>query len=120
MKVIVNPNNYTNFKYEGYYDGGSPENNPYVIGQVVVIPDESHEDEKNNFVLAVVLGVMTKDEVRTDEHGMVAIENIRPANITDFDKPNITYRDELYKECCGFKVTRNWKTWDFKIEEPNF
>lgn len=121
MKIIVNPKNYTNYEYEEYFDGGSPQNNPYVVGQVVVIPNESHNDPKNNFVLAVVLGVITKDEVRTDMHGMVAVENIRPAVVTDFGKSNITYLDPLYKECQGYKVSRSFdasNNYAWTIEEP--
>ena len=119
MKIIVNPKNYTNFEYDTYCYGGTPENNPYVVGQVVVIPNENCTDP-NKFVLAVVLGVMTKDEVRTDMHGMVAIDNIRPATIDDFGKSNITYLDPLCKECRGFKVSRNHDTFEWTIEEPNF
>lgn len=120
MKIIVDPKNYTSYKYDAYYDDGTPENNPYVVGQVVVIPDESHDDPKNNFVLAVVLGILTKDELRTDVHGMVALENVRPAVVTDFGKSNITFIDALYKECQGYKVTRNHKEFKWIIEEPNF
>jgi hypothetical protein len=120
MKIIVNPKNYTNFEYDEYFDDGTPENNPYVVGQVVVIPNENHKNKKENFVLAVVLGVITKDEVRTDMHGMVAIDNIRPATVDDFGKSNITYLDPLYKECRGYKVTRNFETFDWIIEEPKF
>ena len=120
MKIIVDIKNYTPYKYEEYFDGGTPENNSYVVGQVVVIPNESHDDPKNNFVLAVVLGVITKDEVRTDMHGMVALENVRPAVVTDFGKSNITFIDALYKECQGYKVTRNHKEFKWIIEEPNF
>jgi hypothetical protein len=119
MKIIVDAKNYTNYKYDEYYDDGTPENNPYVVGQVVVIPNESHDDPKNNFVLAVVLGIITKDEVRTDVHGMVAIEDIRPANVTDFGKSNITFIDALYKECQGYKVSRDFDNFKWIIEKPN-
>lgn len=120
MKIIVNSKNYTSYDYDAYYDGGTPENNPYVVGQVVVIPDESHDDPKNNFVLAVVLGILTKDELRTDMHGMVALENVRPAVVTDFGKSNITYIDALYKECQGYKVSRDFDKFEWIIEEPNY
>ncbi len=120
MKIIVNPKNYTNYEYDEYFDGGTPENNPYVVGQVVVIPNERHRDPKNNFVLAVVLGVLTKDELRTDVHGMVALDNIRPAVVTDFGKSNIIKFDPLYKECQGYNVSRNHESGEWTIEEPNF
>jgi hypothetical protein len=120
MKIIVDIKNYTNFEYDEYFDGGTPENNPYVVGQVVVIPNENHKDPENNFVLAVVLGVITQHEVRTDMHGMVSIDKIRPAVVTDFGKSNIIYLDPLYKECQGYKVTRNWETLEHTIEEPKF
>ena len=121
MKIIVNPKNYTNYEYDEYLDGGTPQNNPYVVGQVVVIPNENHHaGSKNNFVLAVVLGCMTDCEVRTDVHGMVALENVRPAVVTDFGKSNIIYHDPLYKECQGYNVSRNHDTFEWTIEEPNF
>ena len=36
MKIIVDIRNYAHFEYEEYLDGGSPETNPYVLGQVTV------------------------------------------------------------------------------------
>lgn len=120
MKIIVNTKNYANYEYEEYLDGGTPENNPYVVGQVVVIPNENHEDPKKNFVLAVVLGCITPHEVRTDMHGMVSIDTIRPAFVTDFGKSNITFLDPIYKECQGYKVSRNFDNFEWTIEEPNF
>lgn len=115
MKIIVNPKNYTNFEYEEYFDGGSPQNNPYVVGQVVAVKQENGKEE-----LAVVLGVITKDEVRLDLCGMTATEDIRPANVTDFGKSNVSYPDKLYKECQGYKVSYNWETYELTVEEPNF
>lgn len=94
-----------------------------MVGQVVVIPNECHDDPENNFVLAVVLGCIDEEfdgELRTDMHGMVCMDKIRPANVDDFGKSNITYRDALHKECRGFKVSRNFDTMEYTIEEPNF
>jgi len=67
--------------------------------------------------LAVVLGVISKYEVRLDLCGMTSIEDIRPANVTDFGKSNVQYSDKLHKECQGYKVTYNWETYKLTIEE---
>lgn len=124
MKIIVNPKNYTNYEYSPYLKRGNPveapENPQYVVGQVVVIPDENSND-KNKFVLAVVLGCIDSEfdgELRTDMHGMVCMNKIRPANIDDFGKSNISYREPLHQECRGFKVTRDWDSMQYRIEEP--
>jgi hypothetical protein len=124
MKLIVDINNYTNFEYSPFLKRGNPveapENPTYVVGQVVVIPDEN-TDEKDKLVLAVVLGCIDEEfdgEVRTDMHGMVCMNKIRPANIDDFGKSNIAFRDALGKECRGFKVSRDWETYEYTIEEP--
>lgn len=114
MKIIVNPNNYTRFEYTEYFEGGTPENNPYVVGQVVVVKNDNRLD------LAVVLGVMTDCEVRLDLCGMTPLENVRPANISDFNNPEIGCPEKLLKECQGYKVTFDWKTYELTIEEPNF
>lgn len=114
MKIIVNPKNYTRFEYDEYFDGGTPENNPYVVGQVVVVKNDNRQD------LAVVLGVITPHEVRLDLCGMTPVEDIRPANVTDFGKSNIGYPDKLYKECQGYSVSYNWETYELTVEEPNF
>jgi len=121
MKIIVNPKNYTNYEYDEYFDGGTPENNPYVVGQVVAVrmrdtllPNKVREE------LAVVLGVMTPDEVRLDLCGMTALEDIRPANIDDFGKSWVSCPEKLRKECRGFKVTYDWNTYELTVEEPNF
>jgi len=126
MKIIVNPKNYTNYEYSQYLNRGkvveAPENPTYVVGQVVVIPDES-SDDKNKFVLAVVLGCIDEEfdgELRTDMHGMVCMDKMRPAVVTDFGKSNISYRDDLYKECQGWEVTRNWETMEYTAIDPNF
>jgi len=121
MKIIVDTKNYTNFEYDEYFDGGTAENNPYVVGQVVAVKqfDENNKPTGKE-ELAVVLGVITKDEVRLDLCGMTAIEDIRPAVVTDFGKSNVSYPDKLYKECQGYKVSYNWETYELTIEEPNF
>ena len=111
MKIIVNPKNYTNYEYSPYLKRGNPVEAPanpnYVVGQVVVIPNENHKDPSKNFVLAVVLGCIDEEfdgELRTDVHGMVCIDKIRPAVVTDFGKSNVTYIPRLYKECQGEAV----------------
>ena len=121
MKIIVDTKNYTPFKYDEYFDGGTPENNPYVLGQVVAVKlrDENYEFTGKE-ELAVVLGVITPDEVRLDLCGMTSLEDIRPANVTDFGKSNVKYEDKLYKECQGYKVDYNWETYELTVEEPNF
>ena len=126
MKIIVDIRNYTNFEYSPFLKRGqqveAPENPTYVVGQVVVIPDES-SDDKDKFVLAVVLGCIDEEfdgELRTDMHGMVCMDKMRPAVVTDFGKSNISYRKPLYEECKGFKVSRNWDTMEYTIEEPKF
>ncbi len=106
MKIIVDIRNYTNSEYDEYFDGGSPENNPYVVGQVVAIKEDDRSGEKGCFTLGVVLGVITQHEVRTDAHGMVSIEDIRPATINDFGKSNISYITRLKKECQGEAVVQ--------------
>lgn len=110
MKIIVNIKNYTNFEYSPYLERGkeveAPENPKYVVGQVVVIPDEN-SDDKNKFVIAVVLGCIDEEfsgELRTDMHGMVCIDGIRPANVTDFGKSNVSYRNDIYKDCQGIDI----------------
>jgi hypothetical protein len=121
MKIIVDTANYTPFKYYEYFGGGTPENNPYVLGQVVAV---KRRDENNKLTdkeeLAVVLGVITPDEVRLDLCGMTPIEDIRPANIDDFGKSWVSYCDKLKKECRGFKVSYDWNTHELTVEEPNF
>lgn len=121
MKIIVDTANYTPFKYDEYFGGGTPENNPYVLGQVVVV---KRRDENNKITdkeeLAVVLGVITPDEVRLDLCGMTPIEDIRPANIDDFGKSWVSCVEKLRMECRGFKVTYNWNTYELKVEEPSF
>jgi hypothetical protein len=106
MKIIVDIRNYTNHTYDAYYDGGTPENNPYVVGQVVAISEDTRSGEKGKETLGVVLGVITQHEVRTDAHGMVPIEDIRPATVTDFGKSNVNCYTQLYKECQGLAVVK--------------
>ena len=121
MKIIVNPKNYTAYEYDEYFGGGTPQNNPYVLGQVVAV---KQRDENYKLTgkeeLAVVLGVITPDEVRLDLCGMTPVEDIRPANIDDFGKSWVSCCDKLKKECRGFKVTYNWETHELTVEEPNF
>jgi len=126
MKIIVNDKNYTNYEYSPFLKRGEPVEAPinpkYVVGQVVVIPDEN-SDEKDDFVLAVVLGCIDDEfdgELRTDMHGMVCMDNIRPAVVTDFGRSNISFREELYKECQGYNVSRDWETMEYIISEPKF
>lgn len=106
MKIIVDHRNYAHFDYDEYYDGGSPENNPYVRGQVVAIKEDNRSGEKGKWTLGVVLGVITRHEVRTDAHGMVPLEDIRPAVVTDFGKSNVKYHADLYAECQGLPHVR--------------
>jgi hypothetical protein len=118
MKIIVDTANYTPFKYDEYFDGGSPENNPYSVGQVVVITqfDENCEPTGRK-TLGVVLGVLTPNELRTDSDGMVAIEDIRPANIEDFNDYSVDCCDKLRMECSGLKVKFDWETFEVLVEE---
>lgn len=104
MKIIVDIRNYTNSTYDEYFGGGTPENNPYIVGQVVAIKEDTRSGKKGYWTLGVVLGVITPDEVRTDAHGMVPLEDIRPATIDDFGCSNISYIDRLKKECRGEAV----------------
>lgn len=119
MKIIVNIKNYTPYKYDEYIDGGSPQNNPYIVGQVVAIKEY---DENGNLtdkeVLGVVLGCISKHELRTDVFGMVSIEDIRPANVIDFTNDRVVSCEKLSKECAGFKVDFNWENHELKIEDP--
>jgi hypothetical protein len=101
MKIIVDIRNYTNYEYDEYFDGGTPENNPYVVGQVVAIKEDTRSGKKGHWTLGVVLGVITQHEVRTDAHGMVPLEDIRPATINDFGASYISYIPRLKKECEG-------------------
>ncbi len=119
MKIIVDTKNYTPYEYDEYFDGGTPENNQYVVGQVVAVKRENWlEGGSDKEELAVVLGVITPYEVRLDLCGMTAIENIRPANVTDFGKSWVSFPDKLYKECQGYKVDYNWETKELTVEEP--
>jgi hypothetical protein len=121
MKIIVDTKNYTPYKYDEYFGGGTPENNPYVVGQVVAVKRKTWlEGGNDKEELAVVLGVITPDEVRLDLCGMTPVEDIRPAVVTDFGKSNVSYPDKLYKECQGYKVDYNWETHELTVEEPNF
>jgi hypothetical protein len=106
MKIILDVRNYTNFEYSPYLGRGSqietPKNPNYVVGQLVAVSREIGIEE-----LAVVLGCIDEDfdgELRLDLCGMTAIEDIRPANVTDFGKSNVTYSDKIYKECKGEAV----------------
>jgi hypothetical protein len=121
MKILVNIKNYTPYKYDEYYDGGTPENNPFVVGQVVVIKEDYHLTENGDtlsykYALGVVLGVLTTNEVRTDMFGMVSLEDIRPANVKDFFDTNIFCCEKLQKECEGFEVNFDWKTYELSIK----
>lgn len=104
MKIIVDTRNYALFNYEEYLEGGTPENNPYVLGQVVAIKEDNRSGKKGHWTLGVVLGCITQHEVRTDAHGMVPLEDIRPAVVTDFGKSNVSYVKRLYDECQGKAV----------------
>ena len=106
MKLIVDIRNYACFEYDEYLYGGSPETNPYVLGQVVAIKEDNRSGEKGKETLGVVLGCITEHEVRTDAHGMVPLEDIRPATIDDFGKSNVSYLERLHKECRGLPVLR--------------
>lgn len=106
MKIIVDIRNYTNHTYDEYFDGGTPENNPYVLGQVVAIKEDDRSGEVGHWTLGVVLGVITQHEVRTDAHGMVPLEDIRPATIGDFGKSNVKYWQPLKDECEGNAVVK--------------
>jgi hypothetical protein len=106
MKIIVDHRNYAHFEYAEYLDGGTPQNNPYVRGQVVAIKEDNRSGEKNTWTLGVVLGCITPHEVRTDVHGMVPLEDIRPAVVTDFGKSNVHYHQDIYEECQGKPVKR--------------
>jgi hypothetical protein len=124
MKLVVDTQPYTNFKYSAYLEGydtvKTPDNPTYVVGQVVVI---EREQKKGYFEIAVILGCIDEsshETVRLDLCGMTPIEKIRPANIDDFGKSNIAYRDALHKDCRGFKVSRDWDTYEYTIEEPKF
>lgn len=122
MKLIVDTKPYTPFTYSPFLEGWetveAPENPTYVVGQVVVI---EREQKKGHFELAVVLGCIDESvngTLRLDICGMTSIDKIRPANIDDFGKSNIVYRDALGKDCRGFTVSRDWKTYEYTIEEP--
>lgn len=119
MKIIVDTKNYTPFQYDEYFDGGTPENNPYVVGQVVAVQTEDFELNGEE-ELAVVLGVITPNEVRLDLCGMTSVEAIRPANARDFTKRTVNCCEKLRKECQGYKVSYNWETYELTVEEPNF
>ena len=126
MKLIVDIKNYTPFKYSAYLERGTeakaPENPTYVVGQVVAVKREGSRN-KEDMELAVVLGCIDEGcdgALRLDLCGMTAISDIRPAVVTDFGKSWVKYRDIIYKECQGYKVTRNWDTHENTIEEPDF
>lgn len=117
MKIIVNTKNYTPYKYDEYFDGGSPENNPYVVGQVVVIKEfDENSEPTGKKTLGVVLGVLTPNELRTDSDGMVAIEDVRPANIEDFSDYAVSCCEKLRLEVQGRKVEFNWETHELKVD----
>ena len=125
MKIIVNPKNYTNFEYSPYLQRGqeveAPANPNYVVGQVVVV-ERADELGKGKFEMAVVLGCIDEEfngELRLDLCGMTSIDKIRPAVVTDFGKSNIKYHDAIYKECQGYKVTKN-EDYSYTFEEPKF
>ena len=126
MKIIVNPKNYTNFEYSPYLKRGveveAPANPTYVVGQVVVV-ERTDELGKGMFEMAVVLGCIDEEfdgALRLDLCGMTSIDKIRPAVVTDFGKSNVRYHEAIYKECQGFKVTKNFDTYQYTFEEPNF
>ena len=125
MKIIVNPKNYTNFEYHPYLHGGqavkAPTNPNYVVGQVVVV-ERTDELGKGKFEMAVVLGCIDEEfdgELRLDLCGMTSIDKIRPAVVTDFGKSNVRCHEAIYKECQGYKVTRN-EDYSYIFEEPKF
>lgn len=118
MKIIVDIKNYTNFKYDEYFDGGTPENNPYVVGQVVAVKRLDRDNNPTKIEdLAVVIGVITPHEVRLDLCGMTAVEHIRPANILDFGRLNVVYPEKLLRDCQGYKISYNWNTYTLTVEE---
>jgi len=125
MKIIVNPKNYTNYNYSPYLKRGNPVDAPanptYVVGQVVVV-ERTDELGKGMFEMAVVLGCIDEEfdgELRLDLCGMTSIDKIRPAVVTDFGRSDVIYHEAIYKECQGYKVTKN-EDYSYTFEEPNF
>ena len=95
----------------------APSNPEYIVGQLVVIP--SNEDGK--LEVAVVLGCIDVEgfeEIRTDSSGMVSIDTVKLFKLSDLEDDNVICRDVIRKEIEGFKVTRNWETFEYTIEEP--
>lgn len=117
IKLIVNINNYSPFSYPEYMDRDkeiimeSDLGNLYQKGQVVCI------DERE---LGVILGCIdyTSEEVRVDTDGMICMDRIRPATVTDFGKSGITYLTRLYHECQGDNVEYDWEKYVESIK-PN-
>jgi hypothetical protein len=124
MKIIVDISNYMrtdNGLYPAYMNRGkeveAPANPTYVVGQLVIV---EHNDKKQ---MAVVLGCIDTEfdgEVRLDLCGMTCVDKIRPAVVTDFGRSDVRYPNAVYKECQGYKVTRNWDTHEYTFEEPTF
>jgi hypothetical protein len=107
--------------YPAYMNRGkeveAPANPAYVVGQLVIV---EHNDKKQ---MAVVLGCIDTEfdgEVRLDLCGMTCVDKIRPAVVTDFGRSDVRYPNAVYKECQGYKVTRNWDTHEYTFEEPTF
>jgi len=123
MRIILDYKNYTPFDYSPYLERGEPVAEPksskYVVGQLVAV--KSLEDDKED--LAVVLGCIDEEfggDLRLDLCGMTSIDRIRPAVVTDFGKSNVRYSDAIYKECQGYKVTKDWETGKYTFQPPKF
>ena len=121
MKIIVDVKNYARHEYIHYMSRGeevkAPSNPEYIVGQLVVIPS----DEDGKLEVAVVLGCIDVEgfeEIRTDSSGMVSIDTVKPFKLSDLEDDNVICRDVIRKEIEGFKVTRNWETFEYTIEEP--
>jgi hypothetical protein len=112
---MVNIKNYTPFSYSEYLNGNKVINRPpnanFNIGEVVVIKENGKE------LLGVILGCVDEErgELRTDMSGMVSIENVRHAVLSDLK--SLPVIDKLRAECEGYKVSYNWKTYETKISK---
>ena len=98
-KLIVKVENYANHRYPEYLNRGveipKPENPRFEIGEVVVI---TCGDE---IEIGVVLGYIDESywELRTDMAGMVGMDDLRSATLSDFELPAVLFIQRLFDEC---------------------
>lgn len=113
MAIILSTKNYSPFQYDEFLEGTKAGDSSYVVGQLVVCQDGDRQ------VMGIILGCIghQTEELRTDAIGMVSYDQIRPANVADFNDAAIDIQEKMRKEAEGFYVDYNWETYQLTISD---